>query len=233
MAVGPRSRAELLAVLDDLVTCVRSANERFDQGKFLEARGLAGYVRRLLHQSGESQALIGQLGLEDDLTWVDTAGVPNPKTTSAAACLTLMRIRTGVPGGGSYVPKLAIYPPAPIRTRSGGHIERGSRIPFEHWWTNPVVKDDDGEQYSRKQLVLALAGQNDLESREAFETLADSRSLGWVLSGGAAVARALDASPVIASVRQIGYEVLASIRQQRDIIDAAVDEPIVIHTLSA
>ncbi len=108
-----------------------------------------------------------------------------------------------------------------IRTREGGHIDRGSRIPFDHWWTNPVVKDADGAEYSRKDLVLALASSDltDPEVEAAYAALAGSESLGWVVRRDTA-ATGLERNPVMASVRQIGFEVLQSISQQRDVIAA-------------
>ena len=226
MTLTTRSHIELLAALDDHVQALRSAGERFDQGRCIEAQVLAVHVRRLVHQTDTCRALVHELGLHDRLTWVDTGGVPNPKTASSAACLTLMKVRTGLQRGGEYVPKLGLYPPAPIRTRDGAHIDRGSRIPFEHWWTNPVIKDADGAQYSRKDLVLALSDDDtgDTEAHAAFTALAASTSLGWYLADGTwPPPTALAAGPVLASVRQIGYEVVQTIRQQRDIIHAALN----------
>jgi len=170
-------------------------------------------------------------GLQGALTWVDTAGVTHPKALSSAACLTLMKIGSGPHSHGEYIPKLDLYPPAPIRTRDGGRIDRGSRIPFDHWWTNPVVRDHDGVDYSRKQLVLALANHgggahDDPAMKAAHEAVAASNWFGWVICGGtdsASVAfeeRAFETNPLMASVRQIGYEVVQSISQQRDVVDA-------------
>ncbi|MBB2991331.1 hypothetical protein FHR72_002815 [Mycolicibacterium iranicum] len=204
-----------------MLIAIRSASERFDQGRYMEAKSLAGHLCTLLHHSDRSEALIDRLGLHDALTWVDTAGVPNPKVPCSTAGLTLMRIRSRHRGSGEFVPKLAMYPPVPIRTRSGDQIFSGSRIPFDHWWTNPVVKDADGAEYSRKQLVLALAEAHDPEAEAAHDALEHSPSLGWVVAAGPGPDKPLCANPVIASVRQIGYEVLQSITEQRDIIEAA------------
>ncbi|MDA2894439.1 hypothetical protein PDG61_26265 [Mycolicibacterium sp. BiH015] len=206
-----------LPMMDDLLSAIGSACERFDQGRHTEARSLAVHLCALLHGP---DAPIGRLGLRDALTWVDTAGVPNPKTTCSTAGLTLMRIRSRHHGAGEFVPKLAVYPPVPIRTRSGEQIFSGSRIPFDDWWTNPVVKDGDGAQYSRKQLVLALGGARDAESAAARDALAGNSSLGWVVPDTVAADRPLCGSPVIASVRQIGYEVIQSVAEQRDVIEA-------------
>lgn len=214
MTVPTRTQSMATRTLDELLFCIRAASERFDQGCHTEAKSLAGLIRALVDHDDTSDAVIEQLGLRDQLTWVDTAGVPNPKATCSMAGLTLMSIRSRHRGAGTYAPKLAMYPPAPIRTRSGEQIYSGARIPFEHWWTNPVVKDADGSAYSREQLVLALCDQDDRESRAARRALQSSTSLGWVIGEGAAAEKPLCASPVIASVRQIAYEVLQSIAEQ-------------------
>ena len=225
MTLTTRSHTTLLAALDDYALALASAGERFDQGRYIEAQVLAVHVRKLVHEGDTSRALLTEIGLRDVLTWVDTGGVPNPKTASSAACLTLMKVRSGLQRGGEYVPKLALSPPAPIRTRSGEHIDRGSRIPFEHWWTNPVIKDADGAEFSRQHLVLALADDiDDPEARSARAALAASASLGWVLEDGAwSAATPPAASPVLASVRQIGFEVIQTLRQQRDVIQATLN----------
>lgn len=222
MTVPTRSRAAATKNLDELLSCIKAANERFDQGRHIEVKALAGHIWALFHPTGSTAAVIEQLGLHNELTWVDTAGVPNPKVDCPTAGLTLMRIRSRHHGAEVYVPKLAMYPPAPIRTRSGEQIYSGSRIPFEHWWTNPVVKDADGSGFSRQQLVLALSDHNDLEAVAARRALETSPSLGWVLRDTDDVAaKSLCASPVIASVRQIGYEVRQSIMEQRETLQPA------------
>ena len=226
MIVETLTRDELLAKMDARVDQLRSAGGQFDEGRLVAARDIAVHICALIHRSEKTPALLDQLGLQDVLTWVDTAGVTHPKTVSSAACLTLMNIGTGPNRHGEYIPKLDLYPPVPIRTRDGGRIDRGSRIPFDHWWTNPVVKDPDGADYSRCQLVLALAHDqgatdDDPEAKAAHDVVAGSRWLGWVVSGGVdSASAAFGTNPLMASVRQIGYEVAQSIRQQRDIIDA-------------
>ncbi|KWX69084.1 hypothetical protein [Mycobacterium sp. NAZ190054] len=215
MLVESRVQTASLETLDQLLACIRSANQRFDQGRHTEARVLAGHLRALLYRADGSDALYG---LRDTMTWVDTAGVPNQKMACSVAGLTLMRIRGRAQGAEEYVPKLAMYPPAPIRTRDGDQILSGSRIPFEHWWTNPVIQDAAGAQFSRMHLVLALAPGEDREARSARRALSRSATLGWVVRGKPS--GRLCGSPVIASVRQIGYEVLQSIAEQRAVLEA-------------
>jgi hypothetical protein len=126
-----------------------------------------------------------------------------------------MRIRSRHRGEEVYVPKLSMYPPMPIRTRSGDRIDSGSRIPFEHWWTNPVIKDVDGLQFSREQLVLAVCDHDDPDARAARHALRNSSSLGWVVADTAdRESKPLGGNPVIASIRQIAHEVLQTITEQ-------------------
>lgn len=222
MTVPTRTRAAATRTLDELLFGIKAASEHFDRGRHIEVKPLAGHIRALFDRTDEAAAVIEQLGLQDELTWVDTAGVPNPKVTWPTAGLTLMKIRSRHHGAEAYVPKLAMYPPVPIRTRSGEQIFSGSRIPFEHWWTNPVVRDVDGSDYSRKQLVLALCDQNDPEAEAARRALEASASLGWVVSENVdAGEKPLSGSPVIASIRQIGYEVLQSITEQSGLLRTA------------
>jgi hypothetical protein len=222
MLVPTRAGEAATRTLDELLLRISAASERFDRGWHTEARTLAGHIGALVHRTDKAAAVIERLGMRDVLTWVDTAGVPNPKVSCPTAGLTLMRIRGRRHGAETYVPKLAMYPPVPIRTRTGDQIYSGSRIPFEHWWTNPVVKDVDGTQYSRKQLVLALSDHDDPEAEAAQRALRASASLGWVVDASADdSSNPLCASPVIASVRQIGYEVLQSITEQSGLLRAA------------
>lgn len=225
MSDRPHAGAGLLARLDELTHRLKSAGARFDQGTPVAAQAMAVDVSELIHHTGNSPALLHRLGLHRELTWVDTAGVTHPKTVTSAACLTLMKIGSGPDRHGEYVPKLDLYPPVPIRTRDGGRIDRGSRIPFDHWWTNPVVKDPEGVEYSRKQLVLALAHQqtgirDDPEVAAAYGEVSGSDWLGWVLRRGAAAeSPTFRTNPLLASVRQIGYEVVQTVAQQRDLIE--------------
>lgn len=221
MPVPTRTADAATRTLDQLLFRIKAASERFDQGRHTEATALAGSIRALFHHTDKSAAVIERLGLKDELTWVDTAGVPNPKVTCPTAGLTLMRIRSRHHGAESYAPKLAMYPPVPIRTRSGERIDSGTRIPFEHWWTNPVITDADGSQFSRQQLVLAMCDHHDPEAAAARRALHGSASLGWVCDSADAESTPLCGSPVIASIRQIAFEVLQSISEQIGFLETA------------
>jgi hypothetical protein len=78
----------------------------------------------------------------------------------------------------------------------------------------------DRTLFSRKDLVLALANKEggahvDPESDAAYSKLAKSNSMGWTYQEGAAPEVPLE-DPVPYALRQISYEVIESVQQQRD-----------------
>ncbi|WP_083124891.1 hypothetical protein [Mycolicibacterium tusciae] len=94
-------------------------------------------------------------------------------------------------------------------------------MPFDEWWTNTVIKDAAGTEYSRRKLVLALSNKEggahvDPVADADYDALAKSNSLGWSVEVGEEDPRPMAQNPVFPSMRQISYEVLESIRQQRD-----------------
>jgi hypothetical protein len=215
-----RTRDELLELLEEEIGYLERSNEAFDQGHESEAKRLAVTLRLLFHNTNRSHALINQLDLQDTLTWVDTAGMPDPNNLNTTFGLIQMGIRIeDGKGEPLYRAKLGDYPPTRMRT-TVGNLPRGSRVYLGAWWTNPVMKDSDGTLFCRKDFVLALANQEggahvDRQSEAAYDKLAKSNSMGWTYQEGDAPEIPLS-NPVLPSVRQISYEVVESIRQQRD-----------------
>lgn len=199
------------------------SNEAFDAGMLAEAKRLAGVLRTLFHHTadsprGSSHALINQLDLQDTLTWVATAGTPNPNNLGTTWGLVQVGMDIGE-GRPLYRAPLGDRPPARIRT-TVGNVPRGSRIYFDAWWKNPVTKDSDGTLFCRKDFVLALVNKEggahvDPQVDAAYDKIANSNSMGWTYKNGDADEIPLS-NPVPFAVRQISYEVVESVRQQRD-----------------
>ncbi|KUI44747.1 hypothetical protein AU198_14525 [Mycobacterium sp. GA-1199] len=224
LASMARTRKELLEYFEEQLGFLERSNAAYDAGHVGEAKRLAQAVRVLLHHTAprySSHAVVNQLGLENILTWVDTAGVPDPRNLLSTPGLTRFKMTAGDGSDPEYEPKLGDYPPSPILTAGGRRITRGSRIAFSEWWTNTVIKDAAGTGYSRRKLVLALSNKEggahvDPIADADYEALAKSNSLGWSVTVGDDDPRPLAQNPVFPSMRQISYEVLESIRQQRD-----------------
>jgi hypothetical protein len=179
-------------------------------------------VRVLVHQTNKSHGLINQLGIENTLTWVDTVGVRDPRRLGS--CVGLTHIKFSGDADPEHVAMLGFYPPSPILTRSGQRVPPGSRIPFDEWWTNTVIEDAAGTEFSRRALVLALAHKEggahvDPDADADYEALAKSNSLGWSVGVGDEDPRPMAQNPVFPSMRQISYEVLESLRQQQELLN--------------
>lgn len=224
--MAPRTREQLLELFEEQVGFLELSNEAFDAGRLAESKRLAATLRVLFHHTadkgGPSHALVNQLGLRDKLTWVDTAGMPDPNNLIQTFGLVQMGINIeGGKGEPLFRAPLDDRPPRPILTRAGS-LPRGSRVHFDGWWNDPVTKDSDGRLFSRKDFVLALANKEggahvDPQIKESYDKIANSNSMGWTYKEGDADEIPLS-NPVPYAVRQISYEVVESVEQQRDLI---------------
>lgn len=239
-----RSREQLLELFDEQIDYLEASNRLFDGGKIAEAKRLAVSLRVLFHNTRMSHALIHQLGFDQTLTWVATCGMPDPKNMMPQLGLVTMGIRVET-NEVFFDPRLGGGAPTRIRTKTL-QLPRGSRILLDEWWTNPVVKDASHALFSRKDFVLALSNKEggahvDPEISESYNRIAHLNSMGWTFSvtpeGGRVLTGpriSLDGSPTDATVatldpdevalsnpvpfmvRQISYEVVESVRRQRD-----------------
>ncbi|WP_207360207.1 hypothetical protein [Mycolicibacterium sp. S2-37] len=200
-----------------------ASSQLFDTGKPAEAKRIATTLRVLFHHKSRAQALMYQLGLHDGLGWLDTAGRVEPTNLLSQSNLTVVKMTTGPNADAQFVAPLSNYYSGPSPFAS--ERQRGMLIPFEQWWTNAVIRDEDRTEFSRRDLVLAVADQDggahiDPEASEAHTRLADSNSMGWLFDDGRGAGdRPLSSNPVFASLRQVSYEVMESIARQRTVIN--------------
>lgn len=109
--------------------------------------------------------------------------------------------------GGRYVPPLGDLMP--------GHIH--SPIPFKPWWMTAVLRDTEGDGWSRRRLVDALANQEggahvDPTLNESYIRIAGDESLGYTFSLHGETERPFQGDVAAASMRQIAYEMLETLR---------------------
>jgi hypothetical protein len=239
-----RTREELLELFEEQLQFLERSNEAFDQGHLAEAKRMAVSLRVLFHHTKMSHALIPQLGLAQPLRWVDTCGMPDPANMMSqwGLVITGMRLETNEV---FFEPRLGGGAPTLIRTKSS-LLPRGSRVLRDDWWTEPVVRDASHALFSRKDFVLALSNKEggahvDPAISESYNRIANLNSMGWTFSvtpeGDRVLTSApiaLDGSPTDATVatldpdeeslsnpvpfmiRQVSYEVVESVRQQRE-----------------
>lgn len=234
----------MLELLAEHVGFLERSNKAFDEGHLSEAKRMAVSLRVLFHNTDQSHALLNLLNLHETVTWVDTAGMPDPKNMMPQWGLVIMGVRLET-NEAIFDPRLDGGTPTPIRTKSL-RLPRGSRIPQDEWWTEPVTRDASHALFSRKEFVLALCNKEggahvDPQIKQSYNRIANLNSMGWTFSvtpeGDRVLTSALislDGSPTDATaatldpdeealsnpvpflVRQISYEVVESIRQQRD-----------------
>lgn len=239
-----RTRAELLDLFEEQLQFLERSNEAFDEGHLAEAKRMAVSLRVLFHHTKMSHALIPQLGLAQPLRWVDTCGMPDPANMMPQWGLVIMGMRLET-NEVFFKPELGGGGPALIRTKSS-RLPRGSRVLRDDWWTEPVTRDASHKEFSRKDFVLALSNKEggahvDPAISESYNRIANLNSMGWtftVTPDGHRQLRgpliALDGSPTDATVathepdeetltnpvpfmvRQISYEVLESVKLQRN-----------------
>jgi hypothetical protein len=218
-----RSREELIEHLKHQLGFLRASSAAFDAGREEEAQRLATTIRVLVHSTGQSVALLKQLGVQHQMRFLDTW--QPPEATRPGVVLVrrwdagLATIRLGS-GTATFA--------APL----GAHPEgiRGPQ-PFRIWWKQSVIEDQTRTRFTRKELVLFMTNQAggahvdpDIASR--WVALTKLNSLGWGYGDNALVVPAGPeddpmGNPIPANIRQIAFEVETSITGfMGDLLDA-------------
>ncbi|KWC93789.1 hypothetical protein WL57_03835 [Burkholderia cepacia] len=198
-----RSKDDLLVALSEQIELLKLGCKNFDLGDEIEAKNIAVRLRVLLHQTKQSHALLDQLRLRNGY-FVNTAHRLRPENSASDFALTSVRFDSM--SGAKYVPLLA--------SRVGS--VRPSKRVFSDWWSIPVIKDQRGNKFCRRDLVLAVSNQDggahiDPTIDEAYRRLTRENSLLMFFSTGPGTAHAMG-NPVLASIRQIAFEVDETLR---------------------
>ncbi|HWX88337.1 MAG TPA: SEC-C metal-binding domain-containing protein, partial [Solirubrobacteraceae bacterium] len=153
------------------------------------------------------------------LGWVDRGAPeppPNTHVISFGLCVVRMRFDTGQT---EY--RAALHDPAPDRLHPP--------VGFDDWWTRVVLRDQQGNGFSRADLVLALANKDggahiDTALNEKYRELTRENSLGFTQGPDQPIANSI----VHASVRHIAGELVETIENglvwEDD--DAVVRDPV-------
>jgi hypothetical protein len=147
----PQSQSDLVAALQAQVGFLRSSSATFDAGNEDEALRLATTTRVLVHQTGQSHALLQQLGLLDTLQFLDTAVDTSVKQT----VLPNGRIQLTQTMSPGLLAGITIGKLVPLL---GG--EQSPSVPFLDWWTRELVPSTaTTPAISRRWLVTTMANQ--------------------------------------------------------------------------
>jgi hypothetical protein len=222
-----QTRDGLLLQLEEQRRFLGLSCAAFDAGDHAEAQRIATTLRVLLHQLGSSRALLIELGTRDQIGWLDTAGSLLPLEGSAQTPLVFVRAEerpehsrpTWLPTLDAWDRRLQERPqlsPEVQETLARGRAEqslrsRGRWLPFAEWWDADILRDRAGQNFTRADLVRALANTDgeasvDPSLHQAYNRLSRPSSAGWVMRHENSPDVPLT-GPAMTSVRQIAFEV--------------------------
>lgn len=196
-----RPKDELKQELIDQLQLLKHSCKAFDNGLEVVAKHISLSLRVLLHHRGQSRSLLDQLGLRCG-RYLSSAPPLNPANLLTESNLIVMHVGTT---GARYLPLIA----------AGGLPTPLQPVPFSEWWNNPVLKDNHGRMFCRRELVLNVADTDggahvDPELDEAYMAISRKNSLGWVFSAADGDC-APSGRPELACMRQIAHELLCTI----------------------
>ncbi len=196
---------ELKDQLKDQIDFLIKSSKAYDEGFTSEAKRLATGIRVLLHDTQNLTSLLTLLK-KNDILFYDTSLDYNQNSLLLTPGLIMLKMG---PNGGEYVPPLGNGPPT--------RYQKG-KIPFTQWWNKIVLVDDKGNKLTRKDLVLTVCDKDggahvDPKLDEAYFALSRFNSLGWKYIKND-VEKDFVTRPELASIRQISYEVLKSLKDE-------------------
>jgi hypothetical protein len=199
-----RDDADLLKQLSEQVKFLVVSCALYDKGMHEEAKRLATTIRVLVHDTQRSQSLLLQLNAKT-IKFYDTAAPYLPENMLTQSLLLKLRVS---PEGGAYEPSLY------------DGSTRPRKVTFHKWWNSIVLVDESRSTFTRKELVLTVSNQDggahvDPALDEKYAKLTRTYSMGWYfIPGSLAESKTFNKSPVLASLRQIGHEMLLALRDK-------------------
>lgn len=196
-----RSKDDLRQELVNQISLLKNSCESYDSGLEAIGKHIALILRVLFHHHGKSRSLLEQLGLRDS-RFMDSAGPLNPNNLISEMPMVCIRM------GGNEARYLA-------SCQIGGSPFPPRQVKFVEWWNEPVLKDQQGRKFCRRELVQNVADTDggahvDPDLEEAYMDLSRNNSLGWMFTIGD-IEEKFKGKPELACIRQIAHETLASL----------------------
>ncbi|MGP8189074.1 MAG: hypothetical protein ACLQG5_04040, partial [Methanobacterium sp.] len=186
---------------------LRSA-ESYDEGYKSEAKRMAVVMCVLLHDRGDNTvSLLTHLN-KKDMLFYDTAPDLDPRDILAKSTLAHMFMTFGNGEGNcEYLPNLNENPVT----------KKNVKVSFEDWWDKEVIKDMSGTTFTRNELVTKVCNQDGgahidakLNKKYADLTRNNSMKITYQINDKGGPIPDVE----LASVRQISYEVLKSLKDE-------------------
>lgn len=198
---------QLAEHLNDRLRMLLRSAEAYDQGDYAEATRLAGSIVKIVgdrtRKNGESNknfvSLSTRLGIKPE-SMVDTSLQGAMDQTNLHGPLFILGFH--VTGATGLVPLLDGFPqdnhPSPKLT------------PFDKWWSNPVIRDGKGNEFSRQDIIETMRDQEDAHTDGELDPGYASISY----KGAIGVTQVnpnphtFDVNPARVVARQVAHEVL-------------------------
>jgi hypothetical protein len=199
-----QSKDELLAHFREQLGFLKSSSQAYDAGVIAEAKRLALALRVLLHDTGNSHSLLGQLGLKDSMQYAHVFGVGIVNLGPLFFC----GVEMGVADNGEYRYFANLGQPQGFTG-------------FDEWWNGLVlVNKNEGVRHTRADVVLAVANQDggghvDPKLREPYASLSRANSMGW--RKGDTEQNPFENGPELQLVRTVAHELGISLAGCEDI----------------
>ena len=198
-----RPKDELKREFIEQLQLLRHSCQAFDSGLEAVAKHISLSLRVLLHNHGQSRALLDQLGFRSG-RFLTSVPPLNPRNLLTECNLVALRASSSE---ARYLPLI---------TMGGGPFPLQA-IPFVNWWNDPILKDNRGRTFCRRELVLNVADTDggahvDPELEEAYIAISRENSLGWFFGNGTTTSAA-EGRPELACMRQIAHELLSTVHK--------------------
>jgi len=195
----PQTNEELKKHLQDQLGFLKASCELYDQGNHAEGKRIALALRLLLHDTTNSISLAQQLGIKNQ-NFLSTCCQLFDDQNVAISQKGLISAFMGADPSEFYIPL--------------DQATDKNELEFNDWWNEIVLIDQERNKFSRKDLVLTIANQDggahidpNLESK--YAQLSRKNSLGMMTQKDGHW-EAIK-TPELATVRQIGHEVLKTL----------------------
>lgn len=206
-----RTQEQLQEALSQQIQFLISSCQAFDDGNESEALRIAGVLRTLLHDKDSSKSLLRQLGIKDEMQFIDSAEPIDPVPTGKQHNGRTIFSVSGMPGlfAIGFTRDGAKF----IAPRGSAPNAKGA-VGFEKWWNTGCIPGENHARHSRKWLIKQMVNKEggahiDPEITKGYAELRTTNMGMTVSSNGV---EGFINSPADVSVRQVAWEVLESLR---------------------
>jgi hypothetical protein len=207
-----RTSIDLLAKVNQQVELLKLACLNYDNNIEIAGFNIATSIRVFLHDTGQSHSALKHLNRKG-IDFLNTCNVNlNPAKTFIGLIYSYFE---GVHDGQGGIAKFR-----PLFT-SDFQSNVYEWVDFDKWWNAVVFQNPDGSILTRRSLVLIASNQEggahiDKEIDEMYDKFRHNYSSGTIMKGTiTGTIRTFDNVPVLPAIRQIGYELIETLKHAR------------------